>query len=280
MDATLQSEDASSNRRTSATESDLESRQILGMRVDCTHYEQAVRLITKLSREEQGASVCIATVHMVMEAYDDAEFRRIVNDADLVTSDGVPLVWCLKWLGLDKAERVYGPTLTPLLCAEAAANGTRVGFLGGSEETLSELQRRLRRDLPDLEIVFSHAPPFRPATVEEDEALVSAIQDAEVQLLFVGLGCPKQERWMAEHRARLRCTCIGVGAAFDFIAGAKSQAPGFIQRAGLEWLFRLLTEPRRLWRRYLYHNPRFVWAFIGQLRRERLARRTGTRGSI
>ncbi|MBW1886299.1 MAG: WecB/TagA/CpsF family glycosyltransferase [Deltaproteobacteria bacterium] len=246
------------------------------MRVDCTHYAQAVALIGKLSRQERGASVCVATVHMVMEAYDDPEFRRQVNGADLVTSDGVPLVWCLKLLGLKDAERVYGPTLTPLLCAEAAANGSRVGFLGGSEQTLAALEKQLLLDLPELDIVFSHAPPFRPATADEDEALVSAIQNAGVQILFVGLGCPKQERWMAEHRDRLRCTSVGVGAAFDFIAGAKRQAPSWAQRAGLEWLFRLLTEPRRLWRRYLYHNPRFVWAFLAQLCRERLARRTTT----
>jgi len=246
------------------------------MRVDCTHYTQAVDLISKLSREERGASVCVATVHMVMEAYDDPEFRRQVNGADLVTSDGVPLVWSLKLLGLKDAARVYGPTLTPLLCAEAAANDIRIGFLGGSEQTLAALERQLLSHLPDLDIVFSHAPPFRPATAEEDDALVAAIEDAGVQILFVGLGCPKQERWMAKHRARLRCTCIGVGAAFDFVAGAKSQAPGFIQRAGLEWLFRLLTEPRRLFRRYLYHNPRFLWAFFVQLCRDRQARRATT----
>ncbi len=273
MDATLQSEDASSNRRTSATESDLESRQILGMRVDCTHYEQAVRLITKLSREEQGASVCIATVHMVMEAYDDPSYRRLVNAVDLVTSDGVPLVWCLRLLGLSRAERVYGPTLTLKLCAKAEATGRRVGFLGGTDDTLAALSQKLRRDFPALDIVFSYAPPFRPLCEAEDMDLVAAIEDAGVELLFVGLGCPKQERWMAEHRDRLHCTSIGVGAAFDFIARNKLQAPDWMQRAGLEWLFRFSTEPRRLWRRYLYNNPRFLWAFASQLCKERLAQR-------
>jgi N-acetylglucosaminyldiphosphoundecaprenol N-acetyl-beta-D-mannosaminyltransferase len=246
------------------------------MRVDCTDYTQAVDRIGKLSRERRGASVCIATVHMVMEAWDDPEFRRQVNAADLVTSDGMPLVWGLKLLGLGNAQRVYGPTLTPLLCADAAANGSRVGFLGGSEETLAALEKQLLVQMPDLDIVFSYSPPFRPATAQEDEALIGAIEDAGVQLLFVGLGCPKQERWMAEHRDRLHCTSVGVGAAFDFIAGAVQQAPGWMQRAGLEWLFRLLTEPRRLWRRYLYHNPRFVWAFAEQLRREHRAGRSAT----
>lgn len=273
MNASLQSEPRSSRGDESKSSVGLQSRQILGMRVDCTRYDEAVELICELSRGDRGASVCVATVHMVMEAYDDPNYRRLVNGADLVTSDGVPLVWGLRLLGLPRAERVYGPTLTPKLCAKASETGRRVGFLGGTEDTLAALSRQLRRDFPALEIVFSYAPPFRPLCEEEDIALVAAIEDAGVQILFVGLGCPKQERWMAEHRDRLHCTSIGVGAAFDFIAGKKLQAPGWIQRSGLEWLFRFFTEPRRLWRRYLYNNPRFLWAFAGQLCRDRLAQR-------
>ena len=249
------------------------SRHVLGMRVDCSNYEQATEFITQLARERHGASVCVATVHMVMEAVDDEAYRRTVNGADLVTSDGVPLVWSLRLLGLPNAERVYGPTLMPRLCAAAQAEALRVGFLGGTEATLAAMSGVLRRAYPDLEIVFSHAPPFRTPTEREDSDLVTAIEDAEVQLLFVGLGCPKQERWMAEHRDQLSCTSVGVGAAFDFIAGTKRQAPSWMQRAGFEWLFRLLTEPRRLWRRYVYNNPRFLWAFAGQLRRERMTQR-------
>ncbi len=275
MNAALKSQTREQTGPASAERSQLESRHILGMRVDCAHYAGAVALIGKLSREARGASVCVATVHMVMEAYDDPEYRQMVNGADLVTSDGVPLVWCLKLLGLGHAQRVYGPTLTPLLCAEAEANQIQVGFLGGTDETLDALEKQLLQDYPNLDIVFSHAPPFRPPTREEDEALVAQIEEAGVQLLFVGLGCPKQERWMAEHRDRLDCTSVGVGAAFDFIAGTKRQAPAWTQRAGLEWLFRLATEPRRLWRRYLYNNPRFLWAVAGQLCRRRLARRAG-----
>ena len=273
MIASLQVEPGDSIRDESKSHIGLESRHILGLRVDCTHYAEAVELIYQLSRSQRGASVCVATVHMVMEAYDDPDYRRVVNGADLVTSDGVPLVWGLRLLGLPRAERVYGPTLTPKLCAKAEATGCRVGFLGGTAETLAALSRQLRRDFPKLDIVFSHAPPFRPLTPDEDASLVAAIEAAGVQILFVGLGCPKQERWMAEHRDRLHCTSVGVGAAFDFIAGSKLQAPGWLQRAGLEWLFRLSTEPGRLWRRYLYNNPRFIWAFAVQVCRERLARR-------
>ncbi len=243
----------------------LASRQILGMRVDATDYAGAIDLITSLAAAGDGGYVCVSTVHMVMEAYDDATLRAQINAASLVTSDGMPLVWGLQALGLDYATRVYGPTLTPLLCEEAERTGLRVGFLGGSTTTLRTLIAALEHDYPALEIAFHHAPPFRPLRAEEDRALVESICDAEVDVLFVGLGCPKQERFMAEHQGALSCVCVGVGAAFDFIAGNKLQAPGWLQRAGLEWLFRLLTEPRRLWRRYLYHNPRFLWAFALQL---------------
>jgi len=172
-------------------------------------------------------------------------------------------------LGLPRAERVYGPSLTPLLCAEAERSGLRVGFVGGSRETLDALVAHLSVTFPALEIPFHHAPPFRPLTAEENESLAESIRDAGVDILFVGLGCPKQERFMAHHREALPCVCVGVGAAFDFIAGNKRQAPAWLQRAGLEWLFRLLTEPARLWRRYLYHNPRFIWRFGLQWLRSR-----------
>ncbi len=251
------------------------SRHILGMRVDATDYAGAIARICDLARAREGGRVCVATVHMVMEAYDDPQLQDQINRADLVTSDGMPLVWGLRALGLGHAERVYGPTLTPMLCAEAERAGLRVGFLGGSPETLAAMVDNLERDHPGLQIAFHHAPPFRPLTAEENDALALSIHDAEVDVLFVGLGCPKQERFMAEHSDTLSCVCVGVGAAFDFIAGHKRQAPGWLQRAGLEWLFRLLTEPARLWRRYLYHNPRFIWAFGLELWRSRKERSVG-----
>jgi len=266
------SEEASVPRKAPARAT-VPSRQILGMRVDASHYDECVEQIMGLAADRSGSGVCVATVHMVMEAFDDPEYRRMVNSAELVTSDGVPLVWCLKLLGLDRAERVYGPTLTPRVCERAAAGGVRVGFYGGTAEVLEAMQHHLRSDHPELQIVFASAPPFRPLSSDEDEAVVSAIEDAGVEILFVGLGCPKQERWIAEHRDRLSCVSVGVGAAFDFIAGTKSQAPSWMQARGLEWLYRLVSEPRRLWRRYLYNNPRFLVAFGLQLWRERAGQR-------
>ena len=228
------------------------------MRVDASTYARAVQAILEMA-ESGGGTTCVATVHMVMEAHDDPAFQRIVNAADLVTSDGMPLVWTLRARGLREAERVYGPDLMPAVCAAAAARGVPIGLYGGSPDVIAQLPQRLAERFPGLRIAFASSPPYRALTPEEDARVVEAIRDSGARVLFVGLGCPKQERWMAAHREQLECAMVGVGAAFDFLAGAKRQAPRFMQRAGLEWLFRLASEPRRLWRRYAIHNPRFVW---------------------
>lgn len=245
------------------------ARRLLGLRVDCSSYAEASEHIASLAVADQSAVVCVANVHMVMEAVDDPAYQRTVNASELVTSDGMPLVWSLRRLGLPEAERVYGPTLTPKVCERAAHYGIAVGFYGGTPGILAALQRSLRERVPGLEIAFAHAPPFRELSPDEDAAVVAAIEESGARILFVGLGCPKQERWMAAHRDRLHCTMVGVGAAFDFLAGAKAQAPAWMQRAGLEWLFRLAMEPRRLWRRYLWHNPRFLLGMARQLASER-----------
>lgn len=236
------------------------SRRILGMRVDACTYASAARRVVAWARADAGHAryVCVANVHMTMEAFDDASFRRIVNEADLVTSDGMPLVWMLRRLGLPEAERVYGPTLTLHVCEAAAKAGVPVGFYGGSPEAVAGLRAELARRYRDLDVRYAFSPPFRPLTPEEDRRVVDEIVASGARILFVGLGCPKQERWMAEHAPRLPLVQLGVGAAFDFHAGRVKQAPAWMQARGLEWLFRLAVEPRRLWRRYLIHNPRFV----------------------
>jgi len=204
-------------------------------------------------------------VHMAMEGHDRAEFQRIVNAADLVTPDGMPLVWGLKLLGIPSATRVYGPDLTPVVCEHAAREGVPVGFYGGTPEVLDRMIANLTARYPGLQVVYRHSPPFRPLTAEEEAREIEEIRASGARILFVGLGCPKQEQWMAARRGRIDAVMLGVGAAFDFLAGAKRQAPDLIQSLGLEWLFRLATEPRRLWRRYLYNNPRFVVLFAAQV---------------
>ena len=228
------------------------------MRVDGGTYESSVERIVGWAAQHRPRYVCVANVHMTMVAHDAPDFMATVNSADMVTSDGMPLVFMLKRLGLPEAERVYGPTLTLHVCEAAAAQGVPVGFYGGTPEAVAGLRAELARRFPGLDVRYSYSPPFRELTAEEDNQVVEGIVASGVRILFVGLGCPKQERWMAAHKDRLPLVQLGVGAAFAFHAGQVKQAPAWMQARGLEWLFRLAVEPRRLWKRYLYNNPRFL----------------------
>ena len=243
-------------------------RHILGLRVDYVEFEAASRLISGWAAESppRGRYVCAANVHMTMEAYDDPGFRNIVNGADLVVADGVPLVWALRALGLPQQRRVrVTPDLLIDLFAACEASDIRIGLYGGTPESLAAFNAFLADAAPDLEVAFSWSPPFRPLTSPEDAAIADRIRAARVQLLLVGIGCPKQEQWMAAHAKRLDCVMLGVGAAFDMFAGKTRNAPRWMRDLGLEWVFRLVTEPRRLGRRYLVGNPRFLWHFAHQL---------------
>ena len=186
---------------TGAPKSDMPaSRFILGQRVDYTTYEKTTEHILHAAAIENAMYVCVSNVHMVMEGHDDPEFRALVNNADLIIPDGVPLVWGLKLLGIKKAERVYGPALTPIICEEAARRGVPMGFYGGTEEVLARMKANLLWDYPDLQIAYTYSPPFRQLTEQEDKQVVRDISAAGVRVLFIGLGCPKQERWMAAHK--------------------------------------------------------------------------------
>jgi N-acetylglucosaminyldiphosphoundecaprenol N-acetyl-beta-D-mannosaminyltransferase len=241
------------------------SRQVLGMRVDATSYGDASRRVARWAREGRSAYVCVATVHMVMETFDSSAFRRTVNGADLVTPDGRPLVWALRSLGVKDATQVRGTDLTTHVVERAAREGLPIGLYGGTPDLLERFVGILERRYPGVRVVCRIAPPFRPLTPEEDEAVIEEILSSGARILFVGIGCPKQERWMEAHKERIPAVMLGVGAAFDFHTGRVRQAPGWMQVAGLEWLFRLLMDPKRLWKRYARHNPRFVALFLLQL---------------
>jgi N-acetylglucosaminyldiphosphoundecaprenol N-acetyl-beta-D-mannosaminyltransferase len=252
---------------------------ILGMRVDATSYAHAAREILGWAHKGESRYVCVATVNNVIEAYDDPAYGAIMEAADLVTPDGMPLVWGLRLLGMDTATRVYGPDLTPVVCQLAAEEGIPVGFYGGAQDVLEELTTKLRRRFQGLKIVYRASPPFRPLTPDEEQRALEDLDRSGARILFVGLGTPKQERWMAAHKHEVHAVMLGVGAAFDFLAGRKRQAPRLVQRLGLEWLYRLVQEPRRLWRRYLYRNPRFVILFAAQLLNERRRKRPARRAT-
>lgn len=241
----------------------VESRPILEVTVHATSYLDATERVLAWARIGASRYVCACNVHMVMEAHDDPVFRGVVNGADLVSPDGMPLVWALRLLGVREATRVYGPDLMLAVCAAAERESIPVGLYGGAEPVMERVKLRLREQFPDLNMAYTHSPPF--GTGAEHQGDIEAITRSGVRILFVALGCPKQERWMARHRDLVPAVMVGVGAAFDFLAGAKPQAPRLMQNTGLEWAFRLATEPRRLWRRYVVHNPRFAALLALQL---------------
>jgi N-acetylglucosaminyldiphosphoundecaprenol N-acetyl-beta-D-mannosaminyltransferase len=208
-----------------------------------------------------------------MEATRDLGLRDALQHADLNVPDGVPIVWGMRLLGAPRQTRVFGPTLMWEVCRRAAESGIPIALYGSTEATLAALQTTLERAFPCLRIADAISPPFRPLTDEEDTATVVRINGSGARIVFVGLGAPKQEKWMAEHRGRVHAVMLGVGAAFDYHAGKTRRAPVWMQRAGLEWFYRLIQDPRRLWRRYIFNNPAYVVALTHQVLGERLLHR-------
>ena len=232
---------------------------VLGIGVSAVNMAAAIGQITDWIDRRDRQYVCVTGVHGVMESQRCEELRDIHNAAGMVTPDGMPMAWMLRLGGHRHADRVCGPELMPALFAASEARGDRHFLYGATEDTLARLRLRLLSIAPDAHIVGTLSPPFRALTAEEDRAIVGRINDARPDVVWVGLSTPKQEYWMARHRALLEApVLIGVGAAFDIQAGVMPRAPKFIRRTGFEWTYRLVREPRRLWRRYLANNPRFV----------------------
>ncbi len=232
---------------------------VLGVGVSAITMADALAMIDRWIATGTHRYVCVTGVHGVMESQADPELRDIHNRAGLVTPDGMPLVWLSRLRGHRHVERVYGPDLMLALCAVSVSKHYRHFFYGGAAGVPERLAMRLQERFPELEVAGTWSPPFGETTPAEERSTIERINALNPDIVWVGLSTPKQERWMARHVGHLGATTlIGVGAAFDFHAGLKRQAPRWMQRSGLEWLFRLGTEPRRLWRRYLMNNPRFV----------------------
>lgn len=236
-----------------------ERADILGVGVSAINMEDAVALIEHWIATRVPTYVCVTSVHGIIESLGHPRLRKIHNDAGLVTPDGMPLVWMSRWLGFDRTRRVYGPDLMRTLTTLSVSRGYRHFYYGGDHGVADRLKQTLIRSHPGLQVVGTLTPPFRPLSPEEDDAVIAQINAAKPDIVWVGLSTPKQEFWMAAHVGRLDApVLIGVGAAFDFLAGTKKQAPRWMRRSGLEWLFRLLQEPRRLWRRYFTSVPQFM----------------------
>jgi len=245
--------------------------EILDVPLAVSDYEQVLDWMDAMIAAGARGYLTAAAVNLVMSAREDPQARAAVLGATLAVPDGQPLVWALKALGHGGATRVYGPDLMALFCARAAGNGTPIYLYGGrSPEARRILERRLRERFPGLQIAGGSSPPFRPLTPAEDERAIADIESSGAAVVWVGTGQPKQEKWMLQMRPHLSAPLlVGVGAAFDFHAGLVSQAPHWMQRSGLEWSYRLSREPRRLWRRYAYQNPRFIAGFMHQYIRHR-----------
>lgn len=240
-------------------------KRVLGSFIDALTWDQALARIDGWAARRESRVVCICNAHSVVTASGEPDFQRVLNTADMATPDGAPVAWMLQRLGFPGQTRISGPDLMWRYCEMAAQSGRGIYFYGSTPATLDLLAARLGQMFPGLVIAGSVSPPFRALSAEEDEAAVRAINDSGAGAVFVGLGCPKQELWMAAHRGRVHAVMIGVGAAFDFHAGTISRAPRWMRDNGLEWLHRLASEPRRLWRRYLVTNSLFILGGARQL---------------
>jgi N-acetylglucosaminyldiphosphoundecaprenol N-acetyl-beta-D-mannosaminyltransferase len=244
----------------------VEQAPILGVPLAVTDYDRTLDWIDAAVQLGAREYLCVAAVHTVMESREDDALREAVDGAAFTVPDGQPLAWALRKLGHDIDARVYGPELMERACARAADSGQRHYLYGGRDDkALAQLAANLLDRHPDLQLAGGYSPPFRELSDAELDEIAARINAARPDVVWVGIGVPKQEKWMASMRDRLDApVLVGVGAAFDFHAGLVPQAPAWMQRRGLEWLFRLMQEPRRLWKRYARHNPRFVAGFARQ----------------
>ena len=232
--------------------------KVIDTYIDAISWNEILARIAGWARARESRYVCICNVHSVITAKGDADFKRVLDQADIATPDGMPVAWMLRKQGYAGQERINGPDLMWNYCALAARGGDGVYFYGGSNETLQLLTAKLKNEFPNLKISGSYSPPFRNLSEAEDEQIINSINSSGAGVVFVGLGCPKQEKWMEAHRNRIHAVMIGVGAAFDFHAGTLQRAPLWMQQNGLEWFHRLCSEPRRLAKRYLVTNTLFI----------------------
>lgn len=238
---------------------------VLGAFIDAVGWDETVERIAAWAAARESRYVCICNAHSVVTANQDDKFQRVLNEADMATPDGAPVAWMLRRLGYPDQERITGPDLMWRLLGEAEKSATPIYCFGSRESVLGELVRRIIRGFPRIRLAGSQPSPFRNMSPEEDADAVARINNSKAGIVFVGLGCPMQERWMAEHRGSVKAVMIGVGGAFNVYVGTVRRAPVWMQNIGLEWLHRLCSEPRRLWKRYLVTNTLFILGATRQL---------------
>lgn len=238
---------------------------VLGAPIDVITWDVALSQLSTWAMHHESRYVCICNVHSVVTSSKDEEFCRVVDEADMSTPDGAPVAWMLRRLGYVEQQRINGPDLMWRYCERAQIRNESLFFYGSTVGTLEKLKVKLLDAFPHLKIAGTISPPFRTLTAEEDDVVVEQINSSGAGVVWVSLGCPKQELWMATHRGRINAVMIGVGAAFDYHAGTIKRAPLWVQGCGLEWFYRLVSEPRRLWKRYLVTNSLFIIGAVRQL---------------
>jgi N-acetylglucosaminyldiphosphoundecaprenol N-acetyl-beta-D-mannosaminyltransferase len=243
----------------------LPTQRVLDFPITALKFDDQIQTILRWAIARESKTVCVANVHMLMEAHWNPEFASVLKNADIVTPDGMPLVWMMKLLGARYQDRVAGMDLFLALCKLAQARNVSVFFAGSQPDILTRMQKRLEQEFPKLKIAGMEPLPFRPLTETEDKALIKMINNSGAGLVLVSLGCPKQENWIAERKDKIQSVMIGLGGVFPVYAGIKKWAPRIVRDFGLEWLYRWLQEPRRLWRRYATTIPPFVLLASKQL---------------
>jgi N-acetylglucosaminyldiphosphoundecaprenol N-acetyl-beta-D-mannosaminyltransferase len=243
----------------------MDTKTVINVSITSLSCEEQIHTMVKWGKSNLSKVVCIANVHMLIEAHQNPFFGAVLQNADLVTPDGMPLVWMLRFLGVGRQDRVAGIDVLEGVCKLAQETGVGVYFLGSQDTILEKMKCRLNREFPNLKISGMTSLPFRPLTDEEDRTLVHTLNQSGTGLVFVSLGCPKQEAWMSQHKGQVSAVMVGLGGAFPVYAGIQKRAPKVVREAGLEWFYRLIQEPQRLWKRYATTMPVFVWLVAKQI---------------
>ncbi|OUL36820.1 glycosyltransferase [Nostoc sp. T09] len=243
----------------------LPKQKVLDFPITALRFEDQIQTIMKWAIARESRTVCVANVHMLMEAHWNPEFASVLRNADVVTPDGMPLVWMMRRMGAHSQDRVAGMDILQGLCQLSQIQNVSVFFLGSQTEILSRMRKRLEQEFPQLKIAAMEPLPFRPLTENEDTELINKINSSGAGLVFVSLGCPKQENWMAQHKGKIQAVMLGMGGVFPVYAGIHKRAPRIVRELGFEWFYRWIQEPRRLWSRYIKTIPPFIWLATKQL---------------
>jgi len=239
--------------------------EVIGSPVTALTFTQQIQQIISWAKVRSSRCVCVANVHMLMEAYWQNDLKDILKQADIVSPDGIPLVWMMRFMGAPRQDRVAGFDILEAIANHCSNTDVSLFFLGSEQYVLDRMRKRLQRDFPNVTIAGMQPLPFRPLTQAEDSELIEQINDSGAGIVFVSLGCPKQEYWIGQHRGKITAVMVGLGGAFSVYAGIHKRAPRFLRELGLEWFYRLIQEPKRLWKRYSATIPPFVWLAMKQL---------------